>query len=234
MIKCLREFCLVSFCVFAGLSSSGAEPSEVEKLGDGKLQVGRIIVDPAEASFSLPGRVIRQEIDAPMEFVAVTQGAVKDYEAVLELDTSAIDFNLACILIGLNVDNAKPPTYHFDPAEAEGDAVDVLVQFEWEGETVTVPGEALIQHSDGEVAHDWVYVGSVFSSDGRYMAQDFGTLVGFVHDPESIIQHRVGLGLDAYGEVVVNQEVAPQPGTAVTLIVRRLSADAPPVPGQPG
>ena len=81
-----------------------------------------------------------------MEFIAVVQGAVKDYEAVLELNTMAVDFNLACILIGLNPDHAEPPAYHFDPAEAVGDPVDVQIRYELDGELRTrgcgVPGAA--------------------------------------------------------------------------------------------
>ena len=46
-----------------------------------------------------------------------------------------------------------------------------------------------------------------------------GTLVGFVHDPAAIIEHRIGLGLGDYGAITGNPGVLPPPGTTVVLTV---------------
>jgi hypothetical protein len=67
---------------------------------------------------------------------------------------------------------------------------------------------------------DWTYTGSFLQgSDGRFVADATGTLVGFVHDPACIIDHRAGLGIGAYGSVQGNPEVLPPVGSAVELIV---------------
>jgi hypothetical protein len=59
----------------------------------------------------------------------------------------------------------------------------------------------------------------VSDGDGRFVADATGTLIGFVHDPASIIEHRTGLGIGAYGSVQGNPEVLPPIGSAVELIV---------------
>ena len=53
------------------------------------------------------------------------------------------------------------------------------------------------------------------------MAEAAGTLVGFVHDTWSIIQHREGLGLGNYGAITIDAEVLPAAGSAVLLRVQR-------------
>ena len=49
-----------------------------------------------------------------------------------------------------------------------------------------------------------MYTGSKFSADGHCMAHYDGTLIGFVHDPASIIEHVEGLGLEDYSAETAN------------------------------
>jgi hypothetical protein len=51
------------------------------------------------------------------------------------------------------------------------------------------------------------------------MADVTGTLIGFVHDPDSVIDHRNGAGIGAYGLLTGNEKMMPPEGTAVTLTV---------------
>ena len=95
---------------------------------------------------------------------------------------------------------------------------EIFVSWEEEGKTRRVPVTDVLRVPDGaHVSDEWVYTGSFFAPDGRYTAEVVGTLVGFVHDPTSIIQHRSGLGLGHYGAVSLNTEVLPRPGTPVLL-----------------
>jgi len=61
-----------------------------------------------------------------LEFIASTKGGFKGYESALELDTNAISFNLALILIGLDREHAVHPRRHFDPIPPKGDPVEIL------------------------------------------------------------------------------------------------------------
>jgi hypothetical protein len=201
--------------------SSGT--TAVEDLGGGRYRIGAIILDKTKGQFSVPGSVIElQQPNSPIEFIAVSKGGLKRYEAIFEMDTSAVDFNLACILIGLDASHATHPKYHFDPQTLKGDAVEIFVSWEEEGKTRRVPVTDVLRVPGGtRVSDEWIYTGSFFAPDGRYTAEVVGTLVGFVHDPTSIIQHRSGLGLGNYGVVTANPDVLPRTGTAVLLHVSR-------------
>jgi hypothetical protein len=218
---------LTCFVVFGPPVSADTAVSSgttaVDDLGNGQYRIGSIILDKTKGQFSVPGTVIElQQPNSPIEFIAVSKGGVKRYEAIFELDTSAVNFNLACILIGLDASHATHPKYHFDPQALKGDAVEMFVSWEEEGKTRRVPVTDVLRVPGGaHVSDEWIYTGSFFSPDGRYTAEVVGTLVGFVHDPESIIQHRSGLGLGNYGAVSVNPEVLPRPGTPVLLQVSR-------------
>ena len=213
-------FGLVGQPVLAATASS-SEQIAAEDLGGGRYRIGAIVVDKPKGRFSVPGSVIElHQPDSPIEFIAVSKGGMKRYEAIFELDTSAVDFNLACILIGLDAKHAVQPEIHFDTRPSKGDAVNVFVSWEESGKTRRVPAsEVLKVTGSAHVPDEWVYTGSVFAQDGTYMADKVGTLVGFVHDPATIIEHRSGLGLGDYGAVIFNPDVLPPPGTPVTLQV---------------
>lgn len=200
--------------------TAAAEPPTIQALDEQRYRIGAIEVDKNQQRFTVPGVVIR--LEPPLEFVAVTKGGYKNYESLLELDTNAIAFNLACILIGLDAKKAVAPRYHFDPESTQGMPVEVWVSWRSEDKDVQIKATDLFQEGGQPVGeHEWVYTGSVFMADGRYAAEMVGTLIGFVHDPESIIQHRRGLGLGKYGSVAINPAVAPPVGTRVEVSVRR-------------
>ena len=220
----LRNRRLQTFFVFIlfSVSAAGAEPKPpIEDLGDGRYRVGNIEIDKTAQKFTVPGTTIMLAEDAPVEFLAVAKGGHKSYEALLELDTTAVEFNLACILIGLDSLKASHPKHHFDKSPVKGDVVDVQVSWTLDGREQTFEIERLIRNTSKPEDHVWVYTGSYFASDGTYMAGRSGTLIGVVHDPESIIQHQQGLGLGDYGAITFDPAVMPLPLTEVTVSVFR-------------
>lgn len=193
----------------------------MEDLGDGRALVGGILVDRHAQIFSLPARVIR--LEPPLEFLVVGPPWERAYESLLQTEVLPVAFNLACILIGLEAPPGAAPGFHFDPAELKGPAVRLEVSWQADGEVIRRPAAELLREAQRTaVTSDWVYVGSSFSPDGRFLAAMDGTLVGFVHAPESIIEHRTGLGIGRYGSLAGNGAVAPPVGTPVTLHVTRV------------
>ena len=189
----------------------------IEDLGEQRYRIGRVTVDKAAQSFTVPGRVIH--LSGPMEYVAVTEGGMKEYESVLELGASATEFQLACILIGLDDAGSVKPRYQFDDREAEGQAVDINIAWEADGKTHrTKAANALLQGDEPFDDHDWVYIGSN-TQDGKLTAEMVGTLIGVVHDPDAIIEHRRGAGIGAYGMVTANSGLLPPEGAPVTVSV---------------
>ena len=199
---------------------------EIEHLGGERYRVGPIEVDKAAGRFSVPATVLRDS--PPLEFLAVTKGGYKDYESLLQLSATAFEFNLACILSGFEPDNGEAPRFHFDPEPAKGDPVELWLTWTQDGAAKRVEAARLFRFDGGaSPVNDWVYTGSMFTADGRYLAAVDGTAVGFVHDPASIIEHRVGIGVGNFGSVDVDRTVAPPVGTAVTLMVERRASARP-------
>lgn len=210
-------------------SAAPASPStgRMKPLGGERYQIGRIVVDRKARSFTVPGRVIHID-DAPLEYVAVGRAGAKGYESLFELDTVGTEFNLACILLGLDNSERRRPEFQFDRRPPEGPRVLIDVQWQAGGKAVRIPvHDALIigtppgSDKAPEVPPtEWVYTGS-FDPEGEttYAADVTGTLIGFVHDPASVIEHRAGLGIGAYGSVQGSAKVLPPIGSEIEVIV---------------
>ena len=194
---------------------------EVVRLSATEYQVGEILLDVEKRRFEVAGSVLRRE--PPLEYFAVTPGGMKAYESLLELNATAFEFNLACILIGLEPAESGLPQYQFDTGPVPGPLVRVMVGWEADGAVVNVPAATLL-HAEGVVVEDdaWAYTGSLVLNDGRYLAHVAGTLIGFVHDPASIIEHVQGLGIGYYGSLAGNDSLVPVEGTPITLSVEVL------------
>lgn len=221
MTRVLRAFFVLA--VFSTPVAGDEKESAVEDLGNGRYRIGAIEIDKDAQRFTVPGTTIELAEEMPIEFLVIAKGGPKSYEALVELDVSAVEFNLACILIGLDTANASHPKYHFDQTRVTGDVVDVRVSWVRDGREQEFEIERLLRGTAEPGDHVWVYTGSFFTPDGTYMAAMSGTLIGVVHDPESIIQHQNGLGLGQYGMVTYDPDVMPPAGTRVTVSVFRNS-----------
>ena len=200
---------------------------KVQELGHGRFRVGLIEVDRNRRTFTVPAVV--HQVDGPQEFILSTRGGYKGYETTLEAGATAYEFNVACLLIGLDPKAARTPRYHFDPARTAGDPVAVAVVWREGGKEHRTSAADLVKdrrtgkHLPGT---GWVYTGSTFTPDGAYMAQMDGVLVGFVHDPAEIITLADGTGQADYGYLVPNTAVLPAKGTRVTIEVKALATSA--------
>ena len=109
-------------------ATAGSESGpEIRDLGDERFQIGNIIVDKAAGKFTVPGKVLR--LEPPLEYLAVKKGGAKGYESLLELESSAVEFNLACILIGMSNENITAPQYQFDQAPVAGPNLHITAGF---------------------------------------------------------------------------------------------------------
>jgi hypothetical protein len=199
---------------------------KVERIEGERYRVGQIEVDKANMRLTVPATVIDLgSPQAPLEYFAVTKGGFKAYESLLELEANAFEFNLACILIGLEVKDTVVTSLRgrFDPQPTEGDPVAVFVHWESGGTEVRKSATELIRLQDGTSAPDeWVYTGSRLGPQGQFAAQIVGTVIGLMHDPASIIEHRSGVGLGKYGLAGYDPDVVPPAGSRVWLTVERL------------
>src|SRR5688572_2393488 len=96
----------------------GLLQAPVEKVSPTELRMGSVRIDTEKHEISIPGRINAATV---LEFVANSTGGVKRYESAITLETSAVTFNTALILIGLDPSNAEPARFHFDPNAPKGD-----------------------------------------------------------------------------------------------------------------
>ena len=195
-----------------------ATAGELNPLGQERFQIARIVVDRRARSFTVPGRVLA--LGKPLEYLATTPGGMKAYESLVELDTTGSEFNLACILIGLERDPG--PWRRSGPGPLVGPRV--ATSLAWTDGTTrrrVSAAEALLNPEAGvnPESVEWVYTGAP-ASDGqaRFAADVTGTLIGFVPDPNCVIQSSFGIGLGAYGSVH-GHAMLPRAGSTIDLIV---------------
>jgi hypothetical protein len=200
-----------------------AKPLPVERLGSDLLRIGNIRVDTAKKEMSVAGVVTDAHV---LEFVAATKGGRKAYESAFELDATAIDFNLALILLGVDPSRSVIPKRHLDPASPRGDPVEVWVEWDQAGGRKKVRAENLIYNTITKTTipeGPWVYTGSItIRETGAYFADVQGTLIGFVHTPSAVIDHPRALVSGTYGSEIINPEFNLKPGTPIQLSVRVL------------
>jgi len=203
-------------------------PAPVERLGPDLLRVGNVRIDTAKKELSVAGVVNNVQV---LEFLANTKGGFKAYESALELDTNAVNFNVACLLIGLDTARAVVSRFQFDPLLPQGDPVELFIEWDNAGTRRRIRAEHLIYNKVTKstlTEGPWVYTGSAFLPQGnRYMAETDGTVIGFMHTPSPIIENPRPL-VGEYGDHLINPELNLKAGATVQLVLRALPRAVPP------
>jgi hypothetical protein len=213
-------------------TSTGDTGSTLKSLGKNRYQVGAIIVDKSGHRLVVPAHVAHLG-EAPLEYLAVTKGGLKAYETLLEADASGSELNLALILLGFDAEHSSHLAFQFDRNLPGGQTA--TIQIRWRSGEVSADEALLSDEQRKTIAPAvWVYLGSFTPPNGgRFAADAGGTLIGFVHDPGCLIDHRLGLGIGAYGSVRGNTVRMPPVGTPVEIVVSatgRMIEPAPPAP----
>ena len=200
------------------------EKPRIEDLGKEKYRVGAIKIDKARRLITIPGVMLPYEEGKMIEFMATMKQGYKSYESVLSLETNAFEFNLACILIGLDSKKAVLSKFHFDPQPVQGDPVSIKVSWEKNGKRLEYDVIDLLKIGETKPAKPtvWSYTGSMFVEGDRYLAQMDGVLIGLIHDPASIIEHKKGLAVGNYGSITIDPDIAPQGGQEIIISIQGL------------
>jgi hypothetical protein len=196
-------------------------PDPIVTLGDNLFRMGSIRIDTGKHEVTVPGKVTDA---SSLEFIASTNSTFRTYESAIQLDTNGLTFNVAMILIGLDKDKGVPSRFHFDPNEPVGDPVDIWVEWKAGAENKRIRAEDLLWDQEkNEVfpRRPWVYIGSQILPDGRYRADLDGVIIGFVHDPASIIEWTGSNGLKRFGMIKIDPKLKLQPGTPVTITIKQ-------------
>ncbi len=204
-----------------GGSAARREPPAPKKVGENLVRLGNILIDTKNNEVTVSGHMLP---DRTLEFIASTKMGAKSYESAIELDTDAVTFNLAMIMIGLDRSRAVVPEMHFGPTVA-GDPVDIWVEWGTGKASRKIRIDELLYDERARKVPEmgaWVYTGSTMYPGGDFAAEVDGVLIGFVHDPASIIENTVGSGIHAYGTIKLNPALKLQTGMAVKLTVKAI------------
>jgi hypothetical protein len=222
-----RDVLLAAFALPLALGAARAQPQsnrplvgEMKPLGQDRYQIGHIVVDKAARRFTLPGRVLA--LGQPLEYLATTPGGMKAYETLFEVDATGSEFNLACILVGLETDPKIVAANRSGSGPLRGPRVAISVAWSAGGKRRQVSAaEAMLNPESGVKPEsvEWVYTGApAIDLQGRFPADVSGTLVGFKPDENNVIESSVGIGIGAYGSVRGNAMLPPK-GSPIELIV---------------
>ena len=200
-------------------------PSPIERVSADLVRIGSILVDTAKKELSVVGFVNDVTV---LEFLANTKGGWKAYESAVELETNAVNFNVACLLIGLDPAAAVVAREQFDPQPPQGQPLELFIEWDEAGKRRRVRAEQMIYNRATRqtlAEGPWVYTGSVFREGNVYLAETEGTLVGFMHTTAPIIESPRPLS-GPYGDNMINPDLNLKPGTTISLVVRAMPRTA--------
>ena len=203
-------------------------PAPVEKTGDNTYRIGEMQLDTKKKELVVPGTVNEVTV---LEFVANTLGGFKAYESALTLNTNAVSFNAALLVLGVDPARSRAPEFQFDPKPPQGDPVELTVSWNDGRRTRSVPVEELIYDQRTKKTlpkGPWVYTGSTLikgDSGPMYMAELDGVLIGFMHGPQAVIDNPRDDARNGFGMIVINPNLGLKPGTPITLTVKVLPRD---------
>ncbi len=206
-------------------SAADKDPSRpaVEDFGDGRLRIGAILIDQPSQRFSVNGEITaRSQADGPLRALVVGRDAARVDDGAVVVETDAVTFRVACILIGLEATVAGESSVPAASLGGDGEAVSIAVSWQVQGRTVTKPASALLRAANGAfAADDWVYRGGNPMPANGEAAAGAGTLIALAPDAHGLIQHRDALALGGHGAMVYAGSAAPAVGTPVTVTIAR-------------
>ncbi|MGJ8697576.1 MAG: YdjY domain-containing protein [Verrucomicrobiaceae bacterium] len=185
-------------------STLGAEEVAMTELGEGRFQIGKVIVSQTERSITIPAKVHMRE--GPVEYLLVTPRS-KAHEAVFLSEADPFHVHLAALLLGLG-------------KEGE-DSKAVTVEVRWkangpDGKLALEKSVLLTEPHKGETLQaKWSY-GPKGKEAKRFVDAPF---VSIIHDPTALIQY--GGKSRGNDEIhVPNGKALPKVGHPVRVVVR--------------
>lgn len=213
--------CSLILCGFLAAAGLGADSG---KTAAGRVRLRSVEVDPVSRSVVATGWVNQSE--GAIELLACGPGG-KTHESVFVLNASPVDLHAALLLLGARP--GRPPVYLGMPP----DGPPLAVWVEWADAQGRRRERAerfarLTGTSEPLPDAHWIFSGSTFEN-GQYKGLAEESLLATYWDPWAVIN--IGLAIGSNDEAVVaNQNLAPAPGTPVTVYISPVSSGDSPGP----
>jgi len=198
--------------------------SLIKELGDGRLTIGEVMLEPRERRFSFPARINQHE--GQVEY-ALVHDRGKVHEALLATGVSPVHLHVAALLLDFAVSGK----------EESRKAVDILVEWETNGPRRSHRLEELVALSEdsphgpaGKTLEkgSWTYHGSDVGPGGFAAALE-GNLISLIGDPSALMLNPRPTRADD-GLHIPNARLLPSKGHPVRVLVQ--TAAAVPVPSR--
>jgi hypothetical protein len=166
-------------------------------------------------------------VEAPLEFFCVLSGT-NEHESVLRTEAKPSNIHLALLMLGLE---PGEPVKYSEAAKKwmppHGPPLGLSVEFQKDGKLIRMPATRLmrsIKTKEPMPQHPFIFAGSQIGPDGAYAADITGYVVSIVNFDLSLIDvPQLASNANETLEWQVNRDVAPEPGTPVTMIIEPIS-----------
>lgn len=223
---------LLLLATLGGVALAQETPSlAMKEISPGVFQLGALRLDKTARSVAFPGKV---NMDKDLvEYVLVTsQGAT--HESLLASEVQPSDLHFAMLLLGAKgAGLLAPQPGDAPPGQIDADYLrtaprlkgdNVTFAVKWKdsaGVEKTAPVEDWLMHPETKKAAPhgpWIYSGSMFGSEGGFLAQQTGTFASVVTNPAALINNpRTGNNDDTAW--AVNEKAVPPVDTPVEIIL---------------
>jgi hypothetical protein len=216
----------------------GTFVTSMKELSPGVFQIGKIRLDKTKRTVTFPGK-LNMSKDL-IEYLLVTPDG-STHESLLTSEIQPTDLQFVMLLLdakgaGLLTPqpDATPPgqidaQYLKSAPRLKGDNISITVAWKTkDGSDRVVALEDLIMHAETKKPvprGPWIYNGSMFGSDGKFLAQQLGCFISVVTNPAALINNpRKGNDNDRIW--AVNEKQSPPVGTAVEITITLLAGSS--------
>ncbi len=188
--------------------------SAVVRINEYLFQVGNVTIHKDEHFITIPGAINMR--DGLLEYFACSR-AGKLHESLLVLDAEPYHIQIGLLLLGL-IPGSTPIAFQGSAELPCGAPLQIRIYWEVDNKIREFRPEELVLNINDKATmkkSDWVFTGSKIFN-GRYMAQEDGSIIAIFHDPHAIIDHRSLSGADDT-QFYANERVLPPLGAPVTV-----------------
>lgn len=189
-----------------------------QKIGPGMFALGDAKINKTTRTLSLPAVVNMNK--GMLEYLLVRNGG-KTHESLLRTQLEPMHLHMAMLLMDAEGTD-HPLSRQGDTDIPQGNPVEIKVYYMKDGSLVPIAPEAWVTKKVEDQMADagplnWVFTGS-FTQNGRFMAQNEGSVVAIYRDPAALFNN-ASSGGENDRVWFVKEGAAPPVGTPVTVTI---------------
>jgi hypothetical protein len=203
----------------------------MHEVSPGIYEIGKVRINQASQTLTFPCAVNMQS--GALEYLLVTPAGNAHESLLVAANVEPRDLHLAMLLLGAKGSGSHPSPDDAPPAQLSKEYLEhapkltgdpILITVQWQtkdGQEKKSPVEDWILKTDVHKTAErgpWIYNGSMFGQNGRFLAQIEGNFAALVTNPAALINNpRKGSDDDQIWDV--NDKVVPPAKTPVEVTI---------------